>query len=301
MSDSEHLSNLLPETRLALSMSDKDRLHTLRTEKWFGYPTAVDILDSFKELLDYPRKPRMPGTLLVGETNNGKTSILSRFVSLNPSYEGEEATIIPVMSVQAPPSPDLSAFYSQILHRLAVPYRNTDKTSKKEQLVHHYFALCSVRMLIVDEIHNILSGTVPKQKVFMNALKNLSNELMIPIVLAGIPDALHATNTDSQISNRFKPVFLPRWKLDRSFLSLLASIEKTLPLKKPSNLGTTKELALAIADQAEGYIGEIVELVTKAAELAIKNGVERITKDEIQLCGFVKPSMRKSHAEIAGL
>jgi putative transposon, transposition helper protein C len=109
-------------------------------------------------------------------------------------------------------------------------------------------------MLIIDEIHNIIVAPVQKQKAFMVALKNLSNELMIPIILVGTADALHAINTDSQISNRFPPLVVPKWKYDRSFLSLLVSIERTLPLKKQSNMATSKEVSNYILDYSEGYI-----------------------------------------------
>ena len=61
----------------------------------------------------------------------------------------------------------------------------------------------SVRMLVLDEIHNILVGSTLKQKQFLNTLKFLSNELQIPIVAAGTKDALQVTRTDDQIANRF--------------------------------------------------------------------------------------------------
>lgn len=296
-----HKSNLLPDIQQILMESNEVRLSCLREDKWITYPKAKEILITLEDLLTMPKKSRMPSLLLIGETNNGKTSILQRFIRTHIPYEHDGQTHIPVISVFAPPSPDLSGFYSKILQTLSVPYRNTDKTSKKEELIRYYFELCGIKMLIVDEIHNILSGAVAKQKSFMNALKNMSNELQIPIVLSGILDALHATNTDAQISNRFKPFFLPKWKIDRDFLSLLASIEKLLPLRKPSNLGMIKETAYAIADKSEGSIGEVMELITMAATYAINSGTEEISIREINNCGFVKPSARKNYLDLISL
>lgn len=294
-------SRLLPEVEKLLDQSNEVRIAAINQEKWITYPQAKEILDKLDELIHCPKKSRMPSLLIVGDTNNGKTSILNRFINLHPPYDENGVSVIPIVSVQSPPSPDLSSFYSKILYFLSVPYKNSDKTAKKEELIHYYFSLCGVKMLIVDEIHNILSGQIAKQKSFMNALKSLSNELQIPIVISGIVDALHATNTDAQINNRFKPIFLPKWQINRDFLSLLASIEMTLPLKKASNLGQSKEIALLIADQAEGYIGEIVELVSLAAKHAIKTGTEKIGIKELKECGFIKPSARKNYADIVNL
>ena len=131
----------------------------------------------------------------------------------------------------------------------------------------------------------------------MVALKNLSNELMIPIILVGTADALHAINTDSQISNRFPPLVVPKWKYDRAFLSLLASIEKTLPLRKQSNMATSKEISNYILDYSEGYIGEIIDLINLAAQYAIEQKIESITMETLKKSNFVRPSMRKNIAD----
>ncbi|KAB7890288.1 TniB family NTP-binding protein [Poseidonibacter ostreae] len=300
----DHLKNLLPQVQEVFEKSNLERMNFIREEKWITYPNATKIHDRMKILLTYPKKSRMPGMLLVGETNNGKSSIIKRFKKLN-EYKNEEGilevTQIPIVIVQAPPSPDLGYFYSNILNCFAVPFRNTDKISKKEQQVKYYLGAANTKLLIIDEIHNILSGPISKQKIFMNAIKNLSNDLQISIVLVGIKDALHATNTDTQISNRFKPEFLSKWKLDNDFLSLLASIEKTLPLKKASNIATTKEIALCILDLSEGYIGEIIDLITTASEYAINNNIERINQKVLNSCGFISPSRRKNYDEIIAL
>ena len=89
-----------------------------------------------------------------------------------------------------------------------------EKLLEREQ---YYLDLLNVDMLIIDEIHNILSGSIAKQKQVLNAIKNLSNHLKIPIVLSGTKDALRAVSTDTQISSRFRPIYLKKWKMDKEF------------------------------------------------------------------------------------
>lgn len=293
MKNNEHLNNLLPSVREKLNLSNDDRKEFILEEKWITYPNAKEILDKLEFLYKHPKKTRMPCMLIVGGTNNGKTSIINKFLKKHPPFEAEEVTITPILSVVAPDTGSISDFFSKILQSLCVPYRNGDKVNKKRELIDHYFKICEIKMLIVDEIHNILIGAISKQKAFMNSLKNLSTELQIPIVIVGTPDALHATNTDAQINNRFKPIALKKWHFDRNYLSLLASLEKIIPLKNPSYLSSDKELSEYIFDISEGYIGEIIDLITISSLYSIDNNIEKIDIKSLKNCGFVKPSLRK--------
>ena len=286
MNNEEHLNNLHPSALAVLTKSKEERIKFLDEDKWIGYPKAKEILQQLERLYNMPKKLRMPCMLLYGETNNGKSSIIEYFCQKHAIENNDESIAIPVVNVMAPEGPDLNALYDAILYELMVPFASTAKKSKKLHQIQYYFEHTGVKMLIVDEIHNILSGTVGKQKEFMNALKNLNNTLQIPIILVGIKDALRATSTDPQIKNRFPPTLLPQWKLDQEYLSLLASIEKLLPLKKPSDLARKKELALEIYNRTDGYIGEILTLLMLATEDAINTSIEFISLDGLKKCAY---------------
>ena len=72
-------SHLSPAVRAALELTAEERIQRVRSPRWIGYPMAKRILDRLEDLLTYPQTHRMPGLLLVGETNNGKTMIINRF------------------------------------------------------------------------------------------------------------------------------------------------------------------------------------------------------------------------------
>lgn len=293
--DTEHLENLLPETREMLSKSEEERVRYVEAEHFIAYTRANEIITTMERLMRVPRQSRMPCLLIVGDSNNGKTSIIREFRMMHPATDGMDEAAQPVVSILAPIAPDVHAFYDEILNDILIPFKKSDPISKKEMEIRYHFVNLGVKLLIVDEIHNVLSGSVAKQKVFMNALKNLNNKLFLPIVLVGTKDAL-ATSADIQISNNFRPILLPAWELNRDYVSLLASIEKTLPLKKPSVLAKDRELAILILELSEGLIGEIVALAREAAEQAIKTGKERITLEDVKKIGFVKPSLRRASA-----
>ena len=285
---------LTPKTIEFLDKSDEERTLYIKKERFIVYSGAQKILNKLEDLLIEPRKSRMPCLLIVGDSNNGKTSVVKKFLKMHMPTDGIETDAVPVIIVQAPPRPDVGMFYDSILDEILIPFKKSDSLSRKDAEITYYFSKLGTKMLIVDEIHNILSGSVAKQKEFMNALKNLNNKLLLPIVLVGIKEALNATNTDFQISSRFKPMYLKRWNFNSEYKALLKSIEKILPLKKESNLAGNDKLAEYILEMSEGLLGEIIEIIGLSAICAILNRKEKITMEEIKDTGYVQPSLRRS-------
>lgn len=292
---------LSPEVEALLLKSDEERIEYITKERWINYPLAQEIIDTLEKLKTYEKnKSRVTSILLVGSSNSGKTSLLNEFMRRNPWYDYQSdnsdkltkeffdkytATGIPALYILAPSEPNESRLYSNILNSIFAPFKESDAIAKKQYLVEYYLDLLNVDMLIIDEIHNILSGSIAKQKQILNAIKNLSNHLRIPIVLSGTKDALRAVSTDTQISSRFRPIYLKKWKMDKEFISLLATFLTTLPLKKESQI-LTSNTAMEILEISDGYIGDIVGLLKHAAIYSIESGSEKISLKEIRECNY---------------
>lgn len=295
MSSYSHLNDSAIE---ALTLSDAERIHKIRSERWIGYPKAKQILTKLEDLLIYPRTHRMPNLLVVGDTNNGKTMLAQRFMSLHPANDNPDGDgiIAPVLLVQAPPVPDEGRFYNAILEMLFAPYRPSERIDKKQFQVIKLLRYIGLKVLVIDEIHHILAGNMNRQKAFLNVIKYLGNELQISIVGVGTKDAFRALQTDPQLSNRFEPITLPRWEMDHDFQRLLASFERMLPLKQPSGLAQ-QELASTLFAMSEGYIGELSRLLSDASALAINSGTEQISPKLLQQLDWTPPSRRKRQLE----
>lgn len=277
-----------------IDRTDEQRIYAIREGSWLGYKDAKHILARMDELLNYPRITRMPNILLVAPSFNGKTSILRRFVSQHlPDLDPlNEITICPVVMVEAPPKPDISDFYTRILDALMAPYKPTASVQEKYSQIKRLFRQMEVRMLIVDEIHHLIAGSLNRQQEFRNALKSLGNETMVAMVTAGIEDAYNAFNTDPQMSSRFTPEELPLWKANNEFGSMLATLELRMPLKLPSNLKEPSTM-LAIHTRSEGTFGDMCDLVKELAVDAIRSGTEQITLMQVNTMKWVPPSKRK--------
>ncbi|NMM29229.1 MAG: AAA family ATPase [Glaciimonas sp.] len=298
-SSSEGYPHLNDAARRLLDKTDDARIYAIREGSWLGYKDAKRILARMEELLAYPRITRMPNMLLVAPSFNGKTSILQRFLSLHlPDMDPTgEVTICPVVMVEAPPKPDISDFYMRILDVLMTPYKPTASVPEKYSQIKRLFRQMDVHMLIVDEIHHLIAGSLNRQKEFRNALKSLGNETGVCIVAAGIEDAYNAFNTDPQMSSRFTPEELTSWRANNEFGSLLATLELRTPLKQPSNL-KDPAIMLAIHTRSEGTLGDMCDLVKELAVDAIRSKVERITLERINVLPWVPPSKRKQYKRL---
>jgi hypothetical protein len=60
-----------------------------------------------------------------------------------------------------------------------------------------------VQILVLDEIHNILARSWREQRIVLNTLRFLSNELKLSLVCFGIMEARDAINGDVQLARRF--------------------------------------------------------------------------------------------------
>lgn len=281
-----------------LSLSDPERIQKIKEDAYIGYSRAKDILNKLEDLYSHPKTLRMPNLLLMGETNNGKTVLVNKFFNRHSPFirNDDNIFIAPVVYVQAPPKPDEKRFYSSILDALAIPYRYNDRVGKQQFQVIQVLKHMETKVLIIDEIHHILAGTMTNQRGFLNVIKYLSNELKIAMVAVGTKEAYNAINADPQLGNRFEPAPLPRWKLDEDYLRLLLSFEQRIPLKKPSNL-IQKELATTILTMSEGKIGEIYTVLKKAAELAITSEKEKIDLLILRQINYISPADRKRQVE----
>ena len=278
-----------------VDLPDDQRILAIKEGTWISYTRAKQILAQMEELLNYPRIVRMPNMLIVGASNNGKTQILRYFEKKHkpdPNPDGDYS-IVPVLFVEAPGKPDIGGFYDKLLEAVWQPYSIRAKDSEKEREVKKVLRSINLKVLMIDEIQHIIAGGQAKQREFRNSLKSLGNELQISIICAGVEEAFNAFNTDSQLSNRFEPEFLPKWNMNDEYGDLLESFERRLPLRKPSNLRGDPTIAQKVLWMSEGILGEIHEVLKRAAILAIKEKTEQVTLKIIEKIRWTMPSKRK--------
>ena len=289
-------AHLQPATRPFAAEDAQSRIRRIRTDRWIAYARAEAVLAALEDLLTFPKRLRMPNLLLVGPTNNGKTMIVEKFRRAHASVPADEtdagAAIVPVLKIQMPAGPDEGRFFGAILEALGMPYGARDRVATKQDTAVRIMRATGARLLVIDELHNLLSGTALQQRRLLNVLRWLGNELQIPLVGVGTPEALRAIRSDEQLVNRFEPFALPLWTDDDEYRRLLSTLEAVLPLRKPSHLADPA-MAGRILTAAEGVLGEIIAIIVRSAVVAVDSGNETISAHMIERASFIRPSERR--------
>lgn len=293
MSDYIHLH---PSAVEVVKLDESDRIKWIQKSRWIGYSVAQDILAKLEDLVHHPRQARMPNILLIGNSNNGKTRLLQAFAQRHPADENVSGDhiVANVLYTQAPPAPSEAGIYAEILGALFEKIPTSSVEARRARVVQVLRGI-KLKVLIIDELHNILAGATIKQQHFLNVIKYLGNELQISIVGCGTGDLLRAVSIDPQIQNRFTPVLIPKWQMGKEYRMLLKSFEMTLPLRQPSRLYELDQASKILA-MSEGTIGEISNLLNLATIYAIRNKTECIGSDVLNACGYVAPSDRTRQA-----
>lgn len=279
--------HLLPRVAEMLDASNSERIEFCKEDRWVAYTAAVKALDELDNLRTYPKNLRPNNILLVARSGNGKSSILEYFSNRYPvTITNEGAPVLPVLRIEMPNKPDESEFWSIILWSLGIAHREGDRPAHKKRQAKTAMLHSNVQMLALDEFNNV-SEAGRNTTELLAAIRNLSNELRLPIVAAGTEKAINALNLDRQLKTRFEPIGLPRWSLNREYLQFLASYERLFPLMKPSGL-SGRELAPVLHAMAGETIGQTVKLLRRAAVAAIESGKEQITKELLKALPWKK-------------
>lgn len=286
------LSHLHPAVRDTARLPASERVELIRADRWIGYPRAVETVARLETLLRWPDKQRMPNLLLVGPTNNGKSMIVEKFRRGHlPSTEADRENI-PVLCVQMPSEPSVLRFYIALLAALGAPLQPRRRLAEVEQVSLKLLRSTGVRMLVIDELHNVLAGQGNSRREFLNLLRFLGNELRIPIIGVGTREAYLAVRSDDQLENRFEPVVLPLWSIGADTLSLLASFAAALPLHRSSGIATD-DMARYLLARSEGTIGELTRLLTATAIAAVESGEESINQRTLFMADYIGPTERR--------
>ncbi|MEX0899424.1 MAG: TniB family NTP-binding protein [Gammaproteobacteria bacterium] len=292
--------DIAPETpRVSVSearlLAPVDRIAYARADRWIAYPRANRIFKKLDALLNHPPTHRTPCLAVIGRSNNGKTMLLREFERRRAprSRPLRESARVPVLYLQAPSHADRRELYDGLLRSLKVPCRYSESAGRKLSILLHVMSEVQVKMVVIDEFHQATALQRRQATMFMDSIKHLSNELAIPIVIAGTEAAALILKSEAQFSSRFEVEHLPVWKMDSEFARLLLTLGEQLPLIEKAELATP-QIAPLLHSMSEGYIGDLWALLRRATIAAIEDGSEKITPTLLRKLDWTSPSQRKS-------
>jgi hypothetical protein len=277
--DPSHLTVTAAE---CLSESNANRIRAIFAERWVYYPRAGHVLQILKRLLEHPRTTRMPSIAIYGDSGMGKTMIMEKFRREHPPLFDGEAGVerTRVLALQMAGKPGERRLYAQILAALGAPQSPRAAIVDLEQVALRLMRAVDVHVLVLDEVHNILAGTFREQRIVLNTLRYLSNELKISLVCFGVSEAREAISGDVQLARRFEEFPLSRWSAEGGFEELVLAIIRNLPLRQPTILSV--RAVRKILQVTDGITAKVFRMLNELAVDAIETGAERITDEAIE-------------------
>ena len=273
-------AHLDPAIRPIAAQKDLARARHILKDLYVSHPPAQHVERQIEQLIRLPRRIRMPGLFLCGESGMGKTHVLRRIERRHP--ERDDATtkrhIRPVLYVQVPAGPDLRTLRRTVIDEANIPFLDHPSKPLLQSVLRRGPAAAGTELIALDEIHNIVHTEGKQRRWLLDWVRCLSNETQRPIVLAGTEEFESAILSDPQLSSRFPIVRLARWTEGPDLAAFLQGYERACPLRLASHL-SDGPLMRALLDETEGLTDTIVRSLQAAALVAIREGTERIVPE----------------------
>jgi hypothetical protein len=273
-----HANAATPEL---LGLSAQQRIRAIRSERGVSYPRVQKTLQILEQILDQPRTTRMPSIAIFGDSGMGKTMLMQKFCTDHPpGVDAEtERHRTPVLALQMTSRPGERRFYAQILDALGAPHNPGARIVDAERAALNLLRAAQIQILVIDEVHNIFSGSYREQRTMLNMLRFISNDLKASLVCFGVMEAREAIQGDVQLARRFDVLTMPRWSADEPFEELVRAILRNQPMREKSIL-TAKALR-HIFVTTDGVTARVFRMMNALAIAAIESGLERITDDAV--------------------
>ncbi|MGO9772738.1 MAG: TniB family NTP-binding protein [Roseiarcus sp.] len=274
--------HLAPSAAALVNAPDHVRIRAIRSDRWVGFSRARRMLQHLDSLCEHPPSTRPPGLAIYGHSGMGKTMLVEKFRRDHPPIvdHNSGAEAVPVLAITLTSRPTERRIYGQLLVALGASVNERATLMDLEIRTVLLLKSSNVRVLIIDEVHNLLAGTPREQRVILQLMRYLSNELKASLVCLGVMDARDATAGDTQLSRRFDQIILPRWKADEEFQELVTAILRSLPIKQPSALSSQSLRHLARV--SDGITARVFGILNELAIDAIRCGTERINDEDIE-------------------
>jgi hypothetical protein len=287
-----NLEHLLPVRRQLALLGDRERISKIYEDCWVNYPHVGSVRAAVRAVYEMPPKIQAQCMMISGRPGMGKTSLFKRIESDMAALRKRHADSYSCISFSLASDPTLNCFEDSISEALGVPIGKI-----RNGLVPEAFCMLAhlrkLRLVLIDEVHNLLNaGRIDQRKnlAFLRALS--SPPMSLSIIAFGVDDAVHAISSDAQLERRFQMYDLPRWRENDSFRAFLTGYEGTLPLRRSSELWQQDKVRFLIR-ATDGITDAIVKRVTRGAVWAILDGKEKIDLVCLEKAAEIPPYLER--------
>ncbi|HWS90683.1 MAG TPA: TniB family NTP-binding protein [Pyrinomonadaceae bacterium] len=250
------------------------------------HPRFKAIIEKIEHAHCYSQIAAEPECLFIGgPPGAGKTTLLNHYRLGFPSADRGEMIEVPVLCGRVPSKATDKNLATTLLMALGDPAAEKGTAFNQTTRLKRFIEQCGVQLIILDEFQHFVDKDSWKVlKSVSDWLKNFIDETGIPVVLIGMPYAVEILDApgNEQLQRRFAvraTLDSFGWDIDeerKEFRSFLKAADDRLPLNECSNLADPL-IAFRFYCATNGRVGKIMKVLRKAVELALDQGLERLT------------------------
>lgn len=254
------------------------------------HPRLKELIAQIQHAQLYSRIAAEPECVFIGGLPGaGKTTLTEHYEQLFPRVIHEDRVEVPVLCGRVPSKATDNNLATALLLKLEDPAADKGTAFNRTMRLYRFIRACGVRLIILDEFQHFVDKD--SWRVLKNVsdwLKNLIDEIGVPIVLIGMPYAVEILDApgNEQLQRRFsvRSSIEPfGWDTDekrRQFRGFLRKVDEKLPLSDSSYLSDPLT-AFRFYCATNGRVGKVMKVVRKATELALDEGLEHLTLDAL--------------------
>jgi hypothetical protein len=269
-------------TQRWMAASRPARVQYIQRDRFILHSPLTVVLELLDDFVRRPVSIRPPCLALVGDAGSGKSTLVREFQRRHEMPE--DPSTQRVVYCVADAYPELRILQQALMSALGVPTPLSIHRQRwvADDLIQRAIAARGTRVVIFDEAQHLLNLPRRDQAAHWDWIKWVSTANRVSVVCTGIPGFESIIKEEGQLETRFTIAQLPRWSAGPVFEQFLCAFERSLPLRRPSGLGTLEmqEALLAesgIKQRFPGITHGIKQVIEYAAIEAIWSKTERIT------------------------
>lgn len=253
-----------------------------------GFIAANEAITELLEM--YRANELVERLIIVGESGAGKSSLCELFEKRNPKIELSDRDKVPVLNVRIPANATIGGMAQAILFKLGDPYPNAGTHVGKKHRILTLCRNCGVEIILLDEGQHLYDRGKQKSHYYVGDwIKELTDELKIPVVILGLVNLKNFVQTNEQLRRRFsrfitlKLGFGNEVEPDKEILQVFLSLIKCLPVEFSIEQYSWPDLTQRLYYASECLIGYIKNLLYAALKVVLDNDDTVMTPMHLEL------------------